>query len=1826
MRLFFLFAIFFILNAMPLSAQSYDNLWKQVGEAQNKDLPKTAIEVLDKIIVKATNEKEYGHLLKAQLSKAKEVTSITPDSLQPEVQRLVKEEEGFRSSNPVLAAVLQSVLGGIYEENSTLGEDHMEKSKAYYLKSLSNPEMLADAKVGSIVPLTVVRTDSKFFNNDLLHVLCFQARNYSLMHDFYEKAGCREAACLAACFGLKERELTRADAKAATSPMVKEIDSLMQVYADLDVSGELALCKYRILKGAEDVKPGQLVDFIDMAQKRWANWKRIQELQNERNNLVQPMFSVDLGCQMLLPDKERVVKLENLRNINALSMNLARVNLDVSERSYYLYENRDFDLVRKAIVKGTERKVSCTFQGHKEYELFNDSIVLGPLQKGVYLVEFSADNISEVARTLIYVSDIYALRQSLPGDKTRFVVVNATTGKPISKAKIRFTNDNEEKEEVVKTCDDKGELVYDGNLVRCKVFAYTEDDKYCPYQDLWEQNFRYYPVDKEKKTTQIFTDRAIYRPGQEVHLALVRFANYNGIENKVLEGERLDVTLRDANYKEVATKTVTTDEWGKANLTFTLPNNGLTGRFTIQTRNGSTSIRVEEYKRPTFQVEMEEVKQSYKDGDTIIVYGKANTFSGVPVQGAKVKYSVVRRTASWWWSMSADENLVEDAEAICDEKGSFSMEVPMVLPDKPEGQLFGRYASRYYNITVEAVVTDQAGESHQASISLPLSDKPTAFDFSIQNRILKDSIPPVTFTLRNMAGNLIDGDVEFFIDDSKAFQAKANEPVALPLKGKMLDSGKHVIKAICMGDTVTHDFVLFSLEDKKPCVETHDWFYATARQFSNDDKPVVVQVGSSDPHTYVLYSVISENRILEQGHFILNNANQTRKWYYKEEYGTGVVITFTWVRDGVQYKHTHEIQRPMPDKRILLAWETFRDRLQPGTQEEWTLKATYPDGSPADAQLIATLFDHSLDEIASHSWWMRNMMGVNLPYVEWKSRDIASVGLYKNQYLKGVYVEPLRISSFDSDLFMLWQPRFFMHRAYSNRMLKSANVAADEEMLLDAMPMPMEEAKASGNAEMKMEEASSDDGDLSKSDELDNVSVRENLDETAFFMPAVSTDADGRMSLKFTLPEAVTTWRFMGLATDRKVNYGTIEGNAVAQKDIMVVPNVPRFVRLGDKAQIVARIFNTTDNSISGKARMQLVDPETEQVVASQEKDFSFDAKQTTNVVFDYMPSDKTGVLICKIVASGNGFSDGEQHYLPVLPRTELITKTLPFTQNSPKTTIINLDKLFPNGVEDAKLTVEYTNNPAWMMIQALPTMAVGDSDNAITQAMSYYANALGQYIMNLSPIIKQTVMKWRDEQGALESNLAKNEELKDLLLNETPWVGEADKEESQKRSLVKFFDEETLNIRLNSALEKIKGLQLGNGAWCWWKGMEGSPYMTTAVIEMFIRLNKMIGPQKDTKEMLDKAFGFLDKYLKEEEAELRKLEKKGYKVRPSETAIDILYNYAVDGRKPSSSMSKTVNYMIALFEKKTTEFTIYGKARAAVILSHFGKVAKAKEFMRSVEEYSVATEDMGRYYDTRKAYYSWFSYNIPTEVAVMEAYKKLTPEKTVELDEMRIWLLQQKRAQIWNTPINSVDAVYAFLDGNMGSLEKQEETKLTVDDEVIETSKATAGLGYVKGAMKAQGKKQFAAQKTSTGTSWGALYAQFYQDVAQVEASSADLSVKREVLSNNGEVKVGDKVIVRITIKAERNLDFVEVIDRRPACLEPVEQVSRYQYGYYVSPKDYSTNYYFNKLPKGTHVLETEYYIDRKGEYISGTCKVQCAYAPEFSATGNAIKVKVNE
>ena len=1832
--------IIVVFAMMQATAQTYDNLWKQADIIAQKDQPKSEIGVMQKIISKATAAKDYGQLLAAEMRQMMLWKEISADSLTPNVKRM--EAEALKTKDPMLKAVRYAVLGKVYHDNpygievdeasleqredasyyQSQRKVNMKKSQEFFKKAMAHPELLAKHTSTEYVPLTLKGVDGNSFKNDLLHLIGFEAdckASYRLMYTYYNKVGNRGAACLCA-YKLIEKYHQDDVKEVKKSKYLRTIDSLIHVYQDIPEAGELAVEHFRFMEGATDAKPQDKLNYINYALSRWGGWSRMNVLRNAQKRLTEPMFSVEDMPLVLRPTEKKWVHL-NVRNLQNLKISISRLNI-TADNDYDAQNEATYKMLLKKTTKLHQKDFSRNYYGRPDYETVKDSIEIGGnLPLGAYLMEVTSDNTGIAPqRQLFYVSNLAVMIQQLPDDRHRYVVVNATDGQPIAGAKIELydqrydfkTKKDKRTVHARLTTDENGEAYFKN--VDGKVLISTHSDKFTPAKYIYLSRTRYYEKKDNVTKYQVYTDRSIYRPGQTVHVTAIRFVDMKGVDAKVPVGrDELGFGLCNASWKEVEMKKAKVDEYGTASVDFELPKGGQTGMYHVSVNDQvNRFFRVEEYKRPTFEITFPKVNKKYNWGDTVVVKATAKTYAGVPVQGAKVEYQVTRRNQLWWWGAGSAGQLVKTDSCVTREDGTFDVEIPLEasLPGKNDADMsdFMRIA-RFFNFEVSAIVTDISGESHEGVMSLPLGTKPTILTVNLPKRIETDSLKTVTFAYRNASGMPISSRLRYRIDEGEWKDAEANTPV--PIKeyasssassALVWKSGVHQLEAICGLDTLQQKFTLFSMKDTHPVEPTTEWYYQTAKTFPRDGKPVYIQVGSSENGAHIVYSIIAGNKLLEKGAWELGDSIVTLPFTYKEEYASGIVLNYSFVKQGKCYTRMMSIARPLPEKKLNIAWKTFRNRLTPGQKEEWTLKITTPDGKPAKAQLMSVLYDKSLDQIAPHSWNFSLDFYQSLPNCYWKHNLT-----FRSFYLNGVYPtkyydeKQLDVDKFDG--------KFFSYYAYmqavelsklersSGGTVESVRIKKDELVREEAKVIRIRGSKMtrvgaaapSANKVFDVVEEMPQFAGGSGSDAgqyLDKVQVRENLNETAFFYPALESDNNGNVAIRFTLPESVTTWKFMGLAHDKEMRNGLLVDEAVAQKTVMVQPNMPRFLREGDKATIVAKLSNTSDKKVSGNARMQIIDPETNKVVWQKTQNYSIDAEGSAIVSFD-VSGLKEGIYINKVVAAGNGYSDGEQHYLPVLSNRELVTNTLPITLTEKGEQSFDLSKLFAGkdgkkvkNADDAKVTIEYTNNPSWLMIKALPAISNPDDEDAISLMSAIYANTITTHIQkNLS----------------LETS------------------------------------------RLQNQVEKLRKLQNSDGSFSWWKGMKGSRYMTTAVAEMMVRLNAIAGTQKSISKMLTSAINYLSWQTAREVREMKKMEEKKHKVSPSEQALHYLYILSMDGRKMKENFEQDQAYLLDKMSKMNSDFTIYGKARAAVVLAKNSQRnaayrEKAGEYLQSVNEYAVYREEMGRYYDTRKALYSWRNYKIPTQVSVIEAMQLLKPNDKQTIEELQRWLLMSKRTQVWDTPVNTVDAVYAFMKGNESNWNKKAENAvLKLDGKQLPMPQDSTTLGYIK-TEKVGKASTLSINKKSDYTSWGAVYAEFKQPLSEIASAESGIKVRRVIVpaesQGKAQAKVGEKVKVTLIITADRDYDFVEIVDKRAACLEPVNQKSGYQWnlGCYVSPRDNTTNFYFDRLSKGKHVVEMEYYVDRNGEYQAGSCSAQCAYSPEFCGRDAAYKLSVHQ
>ena len=1873
----------------PMQAQTYDNLWKELEVLERKDLPKSVISEAMKIYDKAKAEQNVPQMMKAYLTAMQYRSLLTPDSLKVDMNGL--EQWASQTGSMEDKAILYSILGEM-----TMPAD-VKKGLGYLQASLKDKDRLLLIPVEKLRPMVRVGEASKrYFRDNLYNLLARRAIQIMQQYRWQAAAKANQTNSLPADMTdmdqfvtyqfvpVSDCDLTAAVMqtyqsllKAYDTETEREgwlltgIDALNYLYRNFSGNFSNDVCQQELRKWIHTYPAVKTVPeaYLALAQFLQYQNNQVERLQivregiagypryegiNQLKNIEKEILNASLSLEIatVYPGEQQSVKV-NYKNLTGITLQLYKVNLPVTSA---VLQNRTIHFESKYV--RLQREEHFSLKPTTDYLNVDTTLTIQAPQAGIYFLKAVSDGKKGVSDgTLMNVTALKTIYRPLPDGTLELVVVDAVSGQPVSEAEVTIYTEKGGGYSPQQTyqADKQGTLKLDFlNSNKYWYNAHTAADNAMPILNLWKNDY-YYKESKRKEVLQLFTDRSIYRPGQTVYVSGLAYEMEKD-STRVLADKKYTVSLYDANNNETGKVEVRTNGFGSFSGQFVLPSPCLTGYFSLRAADTSVSFKVEEYKRPTFDVTFEPVKVEYQVGDSIEVVGMAKTFAGAPVQNARVHYNISRSYA-WFWRFMGRGSARWEGEAMTDADGKFSVPVHFEIDsDRRESPLW------YYTYNIQADVTDGAGETQQANLSLPLGSTSMVLNMdNLPDNLVKEKKLEIKLTAMNLSGEPVDTPVTYQVvemEEQKDGQEKEGRKVLtgtveanksfVPEAIYALPSGNYRLKLSAKDTqgrecTASKNFLLFSLNDKRPPFVITDWFYQDGLEF-DAASPATVYIGSSEKNVYLLYDVFAGNKRLESKRIELSDSVVSFRFPYKKEYGDGILVSMAFVKDGRLYSHNARIMKPAPEKKLQLKWTTFRDKLRPGQQEEWKLTVLYPDGSPAEAEMLATMYDASLDKIYSAH---KLDFGVDFHYVVpltyWNTSYMRNAYLYVDFPLKRLRAVPLEYSELiipstgRMEAMVVGyggSPRATLAGALKIRGRSAANAVMNQEAVTD---MVLQEEMVETSAQEKVEMGSSEE--LA---ETGDIQIRENFAETAFFYPQLRTNEKGEVSISFVLPESLTRWKFMGLAHTRNVDYGKIEATATASKEFMLQPNMPRFVRVGDKANIAASLMNLSDKGVKGTVRMELFNPETEKVFYSQKQKFDVKGGETGHVNFTFEVSDKYAVMACRMVADGDTFSDGEQRYIPVLTDKQWVTETVPLNVNGEGAHTFSLENLFNKHSKTAseqRLTVEFTAHPAWYAVQALPVVANPQNEDALSWATAYYAHSLAAFIVKENPRIKQVFDSWKAQGGTKEtfmSNLQKNQELKNILLAETPWLTEATNEAEQKQRIATLFDLNTMNSQLAVSVEKLGELQNADGAWSWYKGMQGSRYVTTQVMEMLVRLNALTHQDADSRmqPMIQKGFEYLGKQAAEEYKSMKEAEKKGaVGLRPSEQVLRYLYICALDGKAPVDE--KVNRYFIDKLSGEGKELTIYGKALGAIILQQAGKVAEARLFMQSLMEYSVVTDEMGRYFDTPKARYSWFSYKIPTEVAAMEAIQRITKD-TKAIDEMKRWLLKQKQTQTWETPIATADAVYALMaTGASDLLANTGGVEITLGKEVIRTP-ADNAIGYIKKTVSGDvmNIKKVSVDKEGTGMGWGAVYAQYLESMDQIGEQGNGLSVSRqlykgdEALNESAPLKVGDRITVRLTVKADRDMDFVQIKDDRAACMEPLQAVSGFRWGnglgYYQATKDASTQFFIDQMRKGTYVIEYQVYVNRTGEYQAGIATVQSAYAPEFGGHTGGYRVMV--
>lgn len=1921
-----------------MQAQTYEKLWKQVEQAQQKSLPQTVVKLTKEICRKALDEKNSPQLLKAYLCRAAFQERLTPDSLYArlnEMERWVTTE-----TDETDRAILHSLLASEYADywqsrrytiaarTDLVTDDQpadirewtprqfVEKVETHATASTRQVTLLTRTSTDAYRPFVEQGEQSAYYSHDLYHLLVrrainalqsmsgagadslIEARTESLYQQTIQTYTDRPDgadACLLATLDYWEWKNGNRHSTQDDTTYLQALDDLTARYADRPLCAEVYLRKAQWMsRGGEGRSVGEAIRLCDEAIRRYASYDRIGQVKQLRAELLRPQISLS-GERIGYPGDTLALQVHYRTMDTPVILNLYATNLKAYPYQTDCNNAKEFRRLSPRRVYSQKHTLTPIPHADKAEAdlpyLPSDTTLALPIPQtaGVYVVEIVPQGKNgRTSRCFLPVSRLRALTLDLGGGQMEVTTLDGRSGHAEAGVRVCFySSRNEESRRLLKevVTDEQGKALvtlekYDYNT--CYTLS-KEADTALPTTDLY-LNRSSQPSANHHYELSLLTDRSIYRPGQTVYLKGVVY-NKGKNSAQVAEGEWVNLELLDTNLKQIATRRVQTNEFGSFTADFALPSACLNGQFMVRVQekhiSGAARFQVEEYKRPTFEITFQPVTVPYCLGETVTLRGEVKAFSGASVQEMPLAWSVKRYNRLRGY-LNTDKMLKADTVRL-DAQGRFAIDIR--LEGEMEKALQPWQVRQGYSFEVEATVTDEAGETQTASYTLSAGSQAFNLTPSIPVQVCKEDtlqwmihasnpqMSPLTLTAdwridpETEKGELMAKDAQPTLN-GRCLTGKKN-PSAM---WQNVPSGRYRLTAWAtdsLGHRVesTASFVLFSKEDRRPPVHAPLFFHERKMEVAAGEKASFC-LGTSFKDAWVWMDVFTGGKRVESRLLQLSDTLMCVEMPYQDSYDESVTLLFNTLKEGELYSQTAFLKRTQPNRTLQMKWEVFRDRLRPGQEEEWRLVVTTPEGLPASAEMLALMYDASLDKLYPN----RQSWGVFFaPQLDWRNVRLNAVGrLYLSPYFT---IPDWKVPGWSFDRFCSpWLvPQVMEIRddalvvGYgSSRTPTLVGGTVLQKSASNAIFNTKEEAGLAVEVSYAPPTA---DGVLFEEEVVNtaetlqpDADLRTNFAETAFFYPQLRTNERGEVVVAFTLPQSLTRWNFRGYTHTKDMQTGLLEASVVSAKEFMLRPNLPRFFRMGDQAQVVATVSNLTEGTIKGRVTLQLFDPTTEKVILTRREKFEAEAGRNAAVGFAFDVDDRYPLLGVRLTADGGNFSDGEQHVLPVLSNQEYVTETLTFDLKGNDACTLRLDTLFNHNSSTAtqrRLTVEVTGNPAWMAIQALPSLTQPDGENAISWAVAYYANTLAATIAQSQPRIREVIEAWQASGQSKEtflSRLEQNEDLKNMLLSETPWLAEATSDTERMQRLVQLFDANRQRNLTLSALTRLKELQGEDGAWSWYKGMGSSRDITTYIATLLVRLPLLTGNplDADASAMKQRAFAYLHQEALKEYKRLREAERKGTQITAlSADAFDYLYLLALDADAMKQADKEVHNYFLSLLPRQLTTASIQRKAQAAVILQAAGRKANAEAFEASLKEHLVQEKTMGAHFAFNDGYYSWGMMPVTTHVAAMEALSRFEGNATI-MEEMKRWLLKQKQTTQWNTPVASADAIYALLCNGRNWLADRGDVTLTLGREQLRTTDTSArplqGLGYIKDTYE-EGNATLKArtlevEKHDEGMAWGAVYAQYLSPVADVRAQSTGLSIEKQCfverktafgrselhpLEKEGGLRVGDKLVIRLVLRLDRAMDYVQLKDSRAACLEPTATLSGYRwtggFGYYAETKDASTRFFFDHLGKGTYVLEYSCRVSQAGTYQPGLATVQCAYAPEMaahSAAGEALQV----
>ncbi|ACU08057.1 hypothetical protein FIC_01611 [Flavobacteriaceae bacterium 3519-10] len=1658
----------------------------------------------------------------------------------------------------------------------------------------------------------------------------------------------------------------------------------------------------------------QALQLADSAKKQYPKSKFLDNIKNRENQITNPLLIIKFEDHT---QSNRPIHLvAEAKNVSQFSLNIYELKDDVQNFMKYVrnsYDKNSFAAVKKSLV----RKDMFELRDQKDYKPHKTSLEIKPLPSGIYLAEYVVDGAIQEHFYFIATQSriLYDKKDDRKLVDNQLKLVNRENGQSVSNEGLKIyeysgaktvttTNQNTDKAANFRFPDSGSKEYYRYYLV--------QQPKSNDFNLIQVYGDRYYGGEdnNDRETAQIFLDRAIYRPGQTVYFKVIATA-FNGkskTEN-VVSKSKLNITLNNANGDEVSKQQLTTNEFGSVNGSFVLPLGKLNGQFYIEVDNdneesdflidGTKYFQVEEYKRPKFEVTFEPVKDEYKYGQTIEVKGKAMMFSGVPLSNATVNYEIKKKNIRWmyfWWYPRGNDNensILGDVKT--NEKGEFTIRIDLKKDENLDGIQVDNYE-------INASVTDINGETQSETTNVKVASvshyiKADDIKDSFTNENIKVKVETKNYNDQNL-NKPYQVKLSKLLPPERIFRSNfQNEIQDLPKLSKQefiqkfphdyfsIDEKEPAIQSVILNGVQKTDESLdlgklaagkYSLElyniEGKDTIKTEKTFEVFDKRFLVDtQKPFlkVLQPKSefkrSEKARIYVYSAIPNalvNVYMQNG----NGETITEQWKLRNgvlEYDLAfpndesidqVNVQFQIVAFNDVQTESINLKISSDKKPLRIETVTFRDKLQPNSKEKWTVKILGDDKEKVNAEVLANMYDMSLDQFAVNSWSWQQLYQKYFRMISYGIDQNLAQEHYSKRvpYINQKYINIPNFNWFDGGVYgrMVRQSAVVASavRAQSEKMESRFEGMQMADSAIPSAPPPPPTAQ----------EYPGQDGPL-ENEELKKIPVRQNLNETAFFYPNLMTDKDGNVTFEFTSPEALTQWKLMFLAHTKDARAATLEKEVVTQKEFSITPNYPRFLREGDELNLQSKLSSLVSQSLNGTAQLQILDAFTNEDISDRfglirNNSSAFALKENGNSVVNWnlkVPND-VSLIIIKVIAQAGNFSDGEQKAIAVLPNRMLVTDAVPIFVKEGQTKTFTLENLAKNNSTTATNvanTLELTTNPIWEIMFALPSLKNNQNGSADVVFNKWFADVLASEIFKANPKLK-TVFDEYQQKGLLTSNLEKNQELKQLLLEETPWVLDSKDETEQMQKLARLFDANTMRNSIQTDWAELKQLQNPDGGFSWYQGYPSSYYTSLYILKNLGRINEWLkGNMTDyqgseQKELVSKLIGYVDQ-------EVNKYGNIDKKFVVNNFVLDYLDTRSYwEAQYPLKAKGTSLkNAVIAKAKtEKITDFTFFGLHRLALLFDKFGMKTESKKFLTYLKETSTETETQGVYWKQNLNDWGWYSSKTVNHAGALEVFNTLTPNDTDFIEEMKIWLVTQKEVNSWGSSRGTAEVIFTMLNSGKSwtSPESDKATIVWGGKELVNPD--TKATGYVKSTVKPElidkSLGTVTVTKPGPGIVQGGLFWQYYEDLDKIRSSESYISITKELYKKvktvNGEelqkitsstpLKVGDKVTVRMILNTDRNMEFIHLKDMRAAGFEPVNVISGYEWknglGYYQSTKDASTNFYIEYMPKGKYVFEYDYICNASGTFSNGITTLQNYYAPQMNAHTMGTRVTISE